>query len=171
MFHCFPGSGSLTRSNINQQAGGRTQWSGVISAVAVGLTVVLFAQYAYFIPKSGLAGILILSSWHLVDRRQLVYYLRTTRFDAWIVALTAIAAVAVSVEFCVLIGVLMSFVLYVPQAARMRMTELVLTPERVIRERIDTDVPCNRIRIFSLEGELFFGASPELEEHLDTSRT
>ena len=32
------------------------------------------------------------------------------------------------------------------------MTELVLTPERVIRERIDTDVPCNRIRIFSLEG-------------------
>ena len=120
VFHCFPGSGSLTRSNINQQAGAQTQWSGVISALAVGLTVVLFAQYAYFIPKSGLAGILILSSWHLVDRRQLVYYLRTTRFDAWIVALTAIAAVAVSVEFCVLIGVLMSFVLYVPQAARMR---------------------------------------------------
>ncbi|HEY4639163.1 MAG TPA: SulP family inorganic anion transporter, partial [Candidatus Udaeobacter sp.] len=29
MFHCFPGSGSLTRSTINQQAGGRTQWSGV----------------------------------------------------------------------------------------------------------------------------------------------
>lgn len=168
VFHCFPGSGSLTRSNINQQAGAQTQWSGVISALAVGLTVILFAQYAYFIPKAGLAGILILSSWHLVDRRQLVYYLRTTRFDAWIVALTAISAVAVSVEFCVLIGVLMSFVLYVPQAARMRMTELVLTPERVIRERVDTDVPCSRIRIFSLEGELFFGASPELEEHLDT---
>lgn len=168
MFHCFPGSGSLTRSNINQQAGAQTQWSGVISAVAVGLTVILFGQYANFIPKSGLAGILILSSWHLVDRRQLVYYLRTTRFDAWIVAITAISAVAISVEFCVLIGVLMSFVLYVPQAASVRITELVLTPERVIRERVAADVPCNRIRIFSLEGELFFGASPELEEHFET---
>ena len=124
LFQCFPGSGSLTRSTINQQAGGRTQWSGVISAAAVALTVVLFAPYAYYIPRAGLAGILMLSAWRLVDRQQLVYYLRTTRFDAWIVMLTAISAVAVSVEFCVLIGVFLSFVLYVPQAARVQLTEL-----------------------------------------------
>ena len=30
LFQCFPGSGSLTRSTINQQAGAVTQWSGVI---------------------------------------------------------------------------------------------------------------------------------------------
>jgi SulP family sulfate permease len=168
MFHCFPGSGSLTRSTINQQAGARTQWSGVIAAVAVALTVVLFAPYAYYIPKSGLAGILMLSSWRLVDRRQLVYYLRTTRFDAWIVIITAISAVAVSVEFCVLIGVFMSFVLYVPQAARMHMTELALTADRVVRERDPSDAKCSRIRIYNLEGEFFFGAAPELEQHLDS---
>jgi SulP family sulfate permease len=168
MFHCFPGSGSLTRSTINQQAGGRTQWSGVIAAVAVALTVLLFAPYAYYIPKSGLAGILMLSSWRLVDRPQLMYYLRTTRFDRWIVILTAVSAVAVSVEFCVLIGVFLSFVLYVPQAARVQITELTVTPERVVRERHDTDPACSRIRIYSLEGEIFFGAAPELEQHLDT---
>ena len=78
------------------------------------------------------------------------------------------AAVAVSVEFCVMIGIFMSFVLYVPQAARVHVTELTLTPERVIRERISTDPPCNRIRIYSLEGELFFGAAVELEEKLST---
>ena len=38
-FQCFPGSGSLTRSTINQAAGARTQWSGVISAVAVAGTM------------------------------------------------------------------------------------------------------------------------------------
>jgi SulP family sulfate permease len=167
MFRCFPGSGSLTRSTINQQAGGRTQWSGVIAAVAVAVTVVLFAPFAYYIPKAGLAGILMLSAWNLVDRHQLVYYLRTTRYDAWIVMLTAISAVAVSVEFCVLIGVLMSFVLYVPQAARVSLTELIMTPERVVRERVPSDVPCGRIRIYSLEGEFFFGAAPELEQDFD----
>jgi SulP family sulfate permease len=167
-FQCFPGSGSLTRSTINQQSGARTQWSGVISAIAVALTVILFAPYAYYIPKAGLAGILVLSAWRLVDRQQLFYYLRTTRFDAWIVILTAISAVAVSVEFCVLIGVFMSFVLYVPQAGRAQLTELVLTPERVIRERDDSDITCSRIRIFSLEGEFFFGAAPQLEAHLET---
>ncbi|HEX4073145.1 MAG TPA: SulP family inorganic anion transporter, partial [Planctomycetaceae bacterium] len=167
LFQCYPGSGSLTRSTINQQAGARTQWSGVISAVAVALTVLLFAPFAYYIPKAALAGILMIAAWQLVDRHQLVYHVRATRSDAWIVGLTAVSAVAVSVEFCILIGVFLSFVLYVPRAARVHMTELIMTPERVIRERISTDVPCGRIRIFSLEGELFFGAAPELEEHLD----
>ena len=168
LFHCFPGSGSLTRSTINHLAGAQTQWSGVISAVVVALTVVLFAPYAYFIPRAGLAGILMLSAWRLVDRRELVYHLKTTRFDAWIVSLTAISAVAVSIEFCVLIGVFLSFTLYVPRAARVHMTELTLAPERVVRERISTDPVCNRIRVYSLEGELFFGAAPELDEHLNS---
>jgi SulP family sulfate permease len=74
----------------------------------------------------------------------------------------------VSIEFCVLIGVFSSFVLYVPQAARVDRTELVMTTERVVRERHDSDTPCPRIRIFSLEGEFFFGAAPQLEQHLET---
>jgi SulP family sulfate permease len=167
LFHCFPGSGSLTRSTINQQSGARTQWSGVICAAAVALTVLLFARYAYSIPKAGLAGILMLAAWRLVDRQQLAYHLRATRSDAWIVWLTAISAVAVSVEFCILIGVFLSFVFYVPRAARIHMTELVLAPERVVRERISSDPSCGRIRIYSLEGEFFFGAAPELEDHFE----
>lgn len=167
MFQCYPGSGSLTRSTINQQAGAQTQWSGVISATAVALTVVLFAPYAYYIPRSGLGGILVLSAWRLINWQQLGYYLRATRYDATIVLATAISAVAISVEFCVLIGVFLSFVLYVPRAARVHMTELVVTPERLIRERVTTDPACGRIRIYSLEGEMFFGAGPDLEQNLD----
>ena len=53
------------------------------------------------------------------------------------------------------------------RAARIHMTELMLTSDRVIRERFAADEPCERIRIFSLEGELFFGAAPDLEEHLN----
>ena len=167
LFQCFPGSGSLTRSMINHQAGSCTQWSGIISAIAVAGTMILFAPYAYFIPRAGLAGILMLSAWRLVDWSELFYHLKTTRFEAWIVLVTAISAVAISIEFCVLIGVFLSFVLYVPQAARVHLTELTLAQDRIVRERIATDTVCNRIRVYSLEGELFFGAAPELEEHLD----
>jgi SulP family sulfate permease len=167
-FQCFPGSGSLTRSIINKEAGAKTQWSGVISAIAVALTVVLLAPYAYYIPRSGLAGILLLSAWRLVDWPQLGYYFRTTRFDAIIVAATAISAVAISVEFCVLIGVFLSFILYVPRAARVHLTELVVSSDRVIRERVAADPRCGVIGIYSLEGEMFFGAGPELEQHLES---
>src|SRR4029077_8248180 len=37
-FQCFPGSGSLTRSAVNQQAGAVSQWAGIIAALAVAAT-------------------------------------------------------------------------------------------------------------------------------------
>src|SRR5262249_38314166 len=86
--------------------------------------------------------------------------------DAGIVIATALSAVLLSVEFCILIGVFLSFVLYVPRAARVQITELVLTPERVVRERTGWLPACGRILIFSVEGELFFGASASWERQL-----
>ena len=100
----IPAPGSLTRSAINQQAGACTQWSGVISAVAVALTVLLVAPFAYYIPKSAAGGHFdgwrpgnssIGTSWSTTCGR------RVPMLDR---GLTAVAAVAISVEFCILIG-------------------------------------------------------------------
>src|SRR5207302_695593 len=88
-FQCIPGSGSLTRSAINQQAGAVSQWSGVFAAVAVAGTVLLFAPLAQYIPKAALAGLLMLAAFRMVDRRQLAFHLRAGRFDAGIVLATA----------------------------------------------------------------------------------
>jgi SulP family sulfate permease len=167
-FQCIPGSGSLTRSAINQQAGASTQWSGVWSAAAVALIMLLLAPYARLIPRAALAGILVVSAWNMVDRRALAYHLRATRFDAAIVGATAFSAVAISIEFCVLIGIFMSFMLAVPRAGRMRLTEFVLTANGHIHERLPDDEVCRRMLIFGLEGELFFGSSGNLEQHFQT---
>jgi SulP family sulfate permease len=165
-FGCMPGSGSLTRSAINRHAGAVSQWSALISAAAVAATVLLLAPLAYYIPRACLAGLLMVTAWRMVDRRQLLYHLRTTRYDAGIVLATAVAAVAISVEFCIVVGVMLSFVLYVPRAARVDFTELTITPERVIRERVRTDPVCDRILIYNLEGELLFATAPGLERNL-----
>jgi len=165
LFQCMPGSGSLTRSAINQQAGASTQWSGVVSAGAVALIMVLFAPYARFIPRAALAGLLMLTAWRMVDRHALLYHLRATRFDAAIVTVTALAAVAISIEFCVLIGVFMSFLLAVPRAGQMLLTEFVVTRDGAIHERLPEDDLCGRLLIFGLEGEMFFGATATLERH------
>ena len=166
-FQCMPGSGSLTRSAINQQAGAVTQWSGVISAAAVALTMLAFAPYARFVPRAALAGILMLTAWNMIDWRSLSYHLRTTRFDTAIVLATAISAVAISIEFCVMIGVLMSFLLTVPRVGEMLLTEFSLT-DGPLHERLPEDAPCGRILVFGLEGEMFFGAIAALEAHFAT---
>jgi SulP family sulfate permease len=167
LFQCFPGSGSLTRSYINHQAGAATQWSGVICAAMVALTMLGLAPLAQYIPRAALAGILLLAATRMIDLAGIKYFCRATRFDAIIVISTALAAVLVSVEFCILIGVLLSFLFYVPRAARIEATELTLTPESVIRDRLPDDPPCTYLRIYNFEGELFFGAGPDFEALLD----
>jgi SulP family sulfate permease len=164
-FQCFPGSGSLTRSAVNQQAGAVSQWSGVFAAVAVAATVLLFAPLARYIPRASLAGLLMLAAFRMVDFKQLAFHLRATRFDAGVVLATALAAVFISVEFCILIGVFLSFVLYVPRAARVRLAQLTLTPDQHVRERQPGDAACDRLLFYNLEGELFFGTEPELDSH------
>ncbi len=166
-FQCFPGSGSLTRSYINHQAGAATQWSGVICAAMVGLTILLFAPLAQFIPKAALAGVLMVTATRMVDVAGIKYHCRATKFDAIIVAATALSAVLVSVEFCILVGTVLSFLMYVPRAARVEMHELIIADGQRIRERNEGDVHCDRMRIFNFEGELFFGSSPEFETHLE----
>lgn len=162
-FQCIPGSGSLTRSAINFQAGAATQVSGLLSAIAVALCVLLFADLARFVPRPALAGILLVTAWRLVDRKRLAYCLQATVFDRNIALATAAVAVFLSIEFSVLIGVFLSFFFFVPRVSRLRVTELVVSKERVVRERGPGDERCTRLAILSLEGELFFGAAPELD--------
>jgi SulP family sulfate permease len=131
----------------------------------VALIMMAFAPYAQFIPRAALAGILVVSAWKMIDWAALLYHVRATRFDAAIVGVTAFSAVAISIEFCILIGVMMSFALTVRRAGRMRLTEFCIAPDGAIRERFPEDVRCSRLLIYGLEGEMFFGASEALERH------
>jgi SulP family sulfate permease len=169
-FQCLPGSGSLTRSAINHQAGAVSRFSGVIAAAAVALVLATLAPLARYVPKAALAGLLMVTAARLIDWRRLVYALRASRFDAGLVAVTAVTAVFVSVEFSILIGVALSILLFVPRAARLKARELAVSGDRVIRGRLAGDHACSSIVIYDLEGELFFGAAPELERYLDELR-
>lgn len=166
-FQCLPGSGSLTRSAINYQAGAVSRLSGIFSAAAVAGTLLLFAPMAHYIPQPALAGILLWTAGRIVDRHRLLFCLRATRFDAGIALATAIAAVFISIEFSILIGTFLSFLFFVPRAARLGVTELVMEEGRVVRERQSGDLGCPLCAILNIEGELFFGAAPELHDALD----
>ncbi len=169
-FQCLPGSGSLTRSAINFEAGAVTRWSGVFAAGAVALVVLLFGPWAKFIPKAALAGILFVTAAGLIDQRRIRRAVRASRFDALLVLATALSAVLIGVEFSILIGVGLSILMFVPRAARLQATELAIGTDRVIRDRQPSDPCCTRMVLMDLEGEFFFGAAPELDRHFDSLR-
>jgi SulP family sulfate permease len=166
-FQCLPGSGSLTRSAINFQAGAESRASGVLAAGTVALVVVALAPFARYIPKASLAGLLLVTAARLVDWKRLSYAMRASRYDAGLVLVTAFSAVFISVEFSILIGMALSILMFVPRAALLRRSELVVSSEGVVRERLPDDSPCTAMLLYDLEGELFFGAAPELDRCFD----
>ncbi|MGB8353595.1 MAG: SulP family inorganic anion transporter [Chthoniobacteraceae bacterium] len=166
-FQSLPGSGSLTRSSINYQAGAITRLSGIYSGAIVAAVVLLFGPYARFIPKPALAGLLFITAARLIDWRRLGYAVRASRFDAILVFITAFSAIFISVDESILIGVGLSIIMFVPRASKLGIRELVVTGERVVRERQPEDPPAESLLIYDLEGELFFGGAPELEHHFE----
>ena len=166
-FQCLPGSGSLTRSSINYQAGGLTRMSGIYSGLIVAIVVLLIGPYARFIPKAALAGLLFITAARLIDWKRLGYAVRASWYDAVLVLVTALSAIFISVDESILIGVGLSIIMFVPRASRLNIRELIVTPERIVRELQLQDKPADPVRIYDLEGELFFGAAPELDKYLE----
>ncbi|MGB9307950.1 MAG: solute carrier family 23 protein, partial [Mycobacterium sp.] len=165
-FQSLPGSGSLSRSAINYQSGAATRFSGIVSAATVAVALLLFAPLLRYVPQPALAGLLLVTAARLVDLKRLVYTLKASRYDAGLVIVTAFTGVAIDLDKAVLLGVILSILLFVPRAARLKAKELVVAPERVVRERVPGDPVDPSIVIYDLEGELFFGAAPELDRHL-----
>ncbi len=169
-FRCLPGSGSLSRSAINFQAGGATRFSGIIASVTVALAVLALAPLARYVPKPALAGLLLLTATRLIDPKRLAYTIRASRQDAIVLVLTVISALAFGLDAAIMVGVGLSIVLFVPRAAQLRVVELIVGRDGVVRERLATDPPTIGFVLYDLEGELFFGAAPELERCFATIR-
>ncbi len=165
-FHCMPGAGSLSRTAINYQAGALTRFSGVFTAVIVAAVVLTLGSLTAYIPKAALAGLLIVAAVRLIDVERLRYIFRGSRYDAVLLTATAAAGVFIDIELAILIGVAVSLLGYMPRAAKLRTAELIVTPERVVRERLPGDPDSPDLLILDIEGELFFGAAPEFESHL-----
>ncbi|MGA7049699.1 MAG: SulP family inorganic anion transporter [Mycobacterium sp.] len=165
-FQSLPGSGSLSRSAINFQSGAATRFSGIVSAATVAAALLLFAPLLQYVPQPALAGLLLVTAARLVDFKRLIYTLKASRYDAGLVIVTAVTGVAIDLDKSVLLGVILSILLFLPRAAKLKARELIVTPERVVRERLPGEPADPPLIIFDLEGELFFGAAPELDRYL-----
>jgi sulfate permease, SulP family len=169
-FQSVPGSGSMSRSPINFQAGAASRFSGVVAAAAVAGAVLLFAPLLHYMPRAALAGLLLITAVRLLDYKRLIYMLKASRYDAGLVIVTALTGVLIDLDTAVLLGVVLSILLFVPRAAKLKAKELIVTPDRVVRERVPGDPVDPSTIIYDLEGELFFGAAPELDRYLDALR-
>ncbi len=170
-FSGFPTSTSVNRCGLNYEAGARTPMSAVFAALLLVLVLAAVAPLAAYLPIAVVAGILFLVAWNLIDFQRIRKILSTSRGESAVLAVTFFATLLLDLEFAILVGVLVSLVLYLNRTSRPIMRSLVPDPrhsERKMTEVEDSLLECPQLKILRIEGSIYFGAVGHIERHLDT---
>ncbi|MCB1243731.1 MAG: SulP family inorganic anion transporter [Akkermansiaceae bacterium] len=156
----MPASASLTRSALNFESGAVSRFSSILSGLLCGLGLMSLGPLMIYVPKSGLAALIICVAVSLVNRRQLRIALRATPSDAAVLLTTFVGALLMPLNLAIFLGVSVSIMLYLRQAARPHLREYEFSEHGELRETGEEGARHHpAISIVHVEGELFFGAA------------
>ncbi|MEX2478139.1 MAG: sulfate permease [Gracilimonas sp.] len=117
-FQSPPVSASFSRTAVNEQAGVQTSLSNVVSAIIIGLTLLLLTPLFYFIPIPALAAIIIVASISLIDVNEIKYFFRTKPDDAYIAIFTFLSVLIIGIQEGILLGIGASLVVVIYRSSR-----------------------------------------------------
>lgn len=165
-FSGYAVSGSFTRSLVNYNSGGRTPLAGVFSGIWLMVAVLLLAPLAVYLPRPALSGVLLVTAWDMVDRKEARRILRSSKGDSSILIATLLATLLLPLEFAVLAGMLVSFARYLIKSSTPGVHPVV--PDENFRHfiRARDAVVCPQLGVIEVEGSLYFGAVHHVEEAL-----
>jgi SulP family sulfate permease len=172
LFHGYPGSGSFTRSAVNYYSGAKTRLSGVMSGAAVAVIVLFFAPYAKYIPKSSLAGVIMVIAYNMVNRKEMKKVAKSDRSDALVMWITFAATVLMpDLDWAIYMGIIISIVLYLKDTNTVPVKILVPSMENsghFQEQEISYLKEGTEVVIVQIEGNLYFGSASDLENKLDS---
>jgi len=164
-FQCYAGTGSFTRSAVNYISGAATRFSGILSGVFVAMILLFFGQFAKYIPGPGLAGVILLIAYGMIDKAEIKKILNFGRSDMIALIVTMVATIILpEVSWAVGVGVAASIILYLKNT-RCKTVKISLK-EQLNEETKEVDV----ITI-DLEGKLYFVAASKVETALESIET
>jgi len=169
-FSSYVATGSFNRSGVNYEAGARTPLAAAIAGVALLAIMPLVAPYADLLPNAAMAGILFLVAWGLIDFHHIGYIIRSSRAEAAVMAITFAATLLLDLEFAILLGVMISLGVYLNRTSKPRILSRVPDPQ-ADRRAFTTDArlpECPQFKIVRIDGSLFFGAVPFVENALQS---
>jgi len=108
----LPVAGSFSRSMVSFNSGGRSQLASIFLAIFTGATLLVFAPAFSGLPKTVLAAVIIVAVAGLVDLRSIPDTWRYSKADGASNLVTFIGVLAYGVEAGLVMGVVLSVLLY-----------------------------------------------------------
>lgn len=156
LFGGFCTTGTIARTATNVKAGSRGPASGMIHAGLLLLFLVLAAPVLGAIPLAGLAGLLMVVAWKMIEWHAIGVLLRFDRSEAGVAALTFFAVILGDLTLGIAIGTALSGLLFIARMAR----------DGDARP-VDHDGLAKDQMLLHLTGPLFFGSVARIERALD----
>lgn len=167
-FSCIPSSGSPSRTAVNYSSGGKTRLAGVLSGVIVLLGLAILGPFLGGIPIAGLAGVVVVTAFNLVDRHQLALAWQSNLTSKVVTLATIIAAFLLPLHIAIYLGAILSIAVYVHESSQLQLSYIAQNASGGFVEHSFDDIVRNppSIAIVNVEGTLSFGAAEDLEQRV-----
>jgi len=167
-FSGYISTGSFNRSGVNFEAGAKTPLAAIIAAFGLVVVLLLVGPLLAYMPKPAMAAVLFLVAYGIIDRHEIRIILKSSPADSWVLVSTFLATLLFKLDFAILLGVLLSLLIYLNKASRPSV--LVRLPDpRQPKRRFSSDklLPkCPQLNLIRIDGALFFGAANYVAEKL-----
>ena len=153
-------SGSFSRSAVNIDSGAVTGFSSIITGLVVGITLLFLTPLLYHLPQATLASIIILAVINLVKIEPIIHSWKVEKHDGFVSVVTFLLTLfmAPHLERGILIGVLLSMVLFIYRTMRPRIVVLSRFHDGTLRDvKIHPELErCEHILVFRLDMSLYY---------------
>ena len=166
-FSSYAGSGSFTRSGVNHQAGAKTPMSAIFSSVFLMVVLLLFANYASFLPKAAMGGIILLVGYNLIDFHHIKQVYKSSDRELIVLSITLLGTLFFDLEFALLAGILTSFFFYMERTSKPNIAVLGVnsTGKFINLIRDDEAKECSNLKILRIDGSLYFGSIEKISDY------
>jgi SulP family sulfate permease len=166
-FGGIPVTGAIARTAVNIRSGGRTRLSGVIHGVVLAVIVLAFAPLAAQIPLAALAGILMVTSFRMLEWHQVKLMANSTKSDLFVLLLTWGVTIFFDLILAVEVGLIAAAALFMRRMSDLHLIKM--PPSQILPPGDETLIPAD-MAVYQIAGPLFFGAATEFADTLKEHR-
>ena len=170
LFKAYPSTSSFSRSAINQENGGTTGMSAIVSVIMIVISLLFLTPVFYYLPKTVLAAIIIVAVFGLINIKEAKYLWKANNLDFWLLIATFFATLLFGVEYGIITGVGLSLIILIFRTSRPYVAELGKVPEANFyknKERFKDVVLDDEVLVFRFDAQLFYANSNYFRDTLD----
>ena len=117
-FKAMPVTGGFSRTAVNNNAGANTGLASIITAIVIGIALLLFTPLFYYIPNAILASVIMVAVFGLIDTQEVKHLWHVKRDDLAMLAFAFLATLILGVKTGILLAVAGSMVWFVVKTTR-----------------------------------------------------